>query len=106
MTREQTPKEMTVIDSETRLEVTRQVAFRTIGEQVVLVSPEDNHMLTLNPSASVAWNGLDGERTVGDLSELLAREFDVTLEQAQQDVLLFLQEMLDRGLLAVVGDGR
>jgi hypothetical protein len=74
------------------------VAFRRIAEQVVLVTPEDNTLITLNETGSAVWGSLDG-RTVGEVARAIESEFDVTPAKALEDVRAFLEPFLERGLL-------
>jgi len=84
----------------------RRVAFRRIGDQMVLVSPDENVMLTLNPTGSLVWEGLDGKKSVAQIAAALEQEFAVSADQAQKDVISFLELMLDRALVeGVAVDG-
>jgi hypothetical protein len=74
------------------------VAYRRIDEQIVLVSPSDNSLITLNESGSAVWEALDG-RTVGAVAAEIERVFDVGSKQALEDVRGFLENFLNRGLV-------
>jgi len=74
------------------------VAYRQIGDQVVVVDPVDNRLLTLNETGSAAWLALDG-RTVGEVASRIAQQFEVDPETAVADVKHLLQGLLDRGLV-------
>ena len=79
------------------------VAFRRIGEHVVLVNIEDNTMIRLNDTGSEIWAGM-GERTVTQLAERVCEAFDVEREQALADTREFLEMLRGRGLLEVQGE--
>lgn len=85
---------------------TRRVAFRRIGDQVVLVSPDENVMLTLNPTGSMVWEWLDGKKSVAEIAAALEQEFVVSAKQAQKDVVGFLELMLERALVERVAADR
>jgi coenzyme PQQ biosynthesis protein PqqD len=77
----------------------RRIAYRRIGDQMVLVSPEENVMLTLNPTGTAVWEGLDGRQSVAEIAAALEQKFEVTAEQAFGDVVTFLELLLERGLI-------
>ena len=92
-----------MIDENAVMVPTRGVAFRKVGDQVVLVTLGENVLLTLNATGSAVWQALDGHRSAGEVSEQVAARFDVTAEQARRDVFGFLELMCNRGLLDVRG---
>lgn len=89
-----------MVDPEDILIPVRQVAYRRIGDQVVLVSPRDNALMTLNQTGSTAWEALDGKRNVHQVAAEVHRRFEVTEAEALRDVTAFLSQMLERGLVA------
>lgn len=53
----------------------------------------------LNGTGSLIWKLLESPRTIRDLSDALATEFNVSLEAANQDVQGFVGELEDVGLV-------
>jgi hypothetical protein len=78
------------------------VAFRKIGDSVVLVNIEDNTMIRLNDTGSEIWAGMGG-RTVGELAERVCAVFEVPAEQALADTREFLEMLHGRGLVEIEG---
>lgn len=71
---------------------------RNIGEEKILVPISEGasdlaHIYTLNEVASFVWNAIDGSRTVGQLVEEIILAFDVSRDQAEKDLLEFLEQM-------------
>ena len=60
-----------------------------------------NGYITLNPTASFLWDALAQPHSVNSLADLLAEEFDVTLEHAQNDVAQFLDMLLQNAMVTV-----
>jgi hypothetical protein len=74
------------------------VAFRRIGDSVVLVNIEDNTMIRLNDTGSEIWASLDG-RSVAQIAARICEAFDTTAEQALADTREFLEMLHGRGLV-------
>ncbi len=79
------------------------IVLREIGEDAVLVPVgarvlDLNGLVTLNRTGRFVWELLDGNRTVEELAEVLARRFAVGREQARADVEEFLCELERLGL--------
>lgn len=94
-----------MIENESVFVPSGRVAFRRVGEQVVLVNPDDNVLMTLNSTGSEVWEWLDGKRSVEEIAVALQQKFEVSTEEALRDVVTFLGLMLDRKLVerATVG---
>lgn len=85
------------------------VVAREIEGDIVIVplvagiGDADDELFTLNETARAIWKQLDGERTLEDVANALAREFDAPLAELQADVLGFAGEMTQRRILAARG---
>ena len=72
------------------------IAYRAIGKSYVLVNIENNNWLRLNEVASEIWALVDG-RNVGDIASKLNENFDISREEALNDVFEFLEDLRHRG---------
>jgi len=54
----------------------------------------------LNPTASLIWDALARPLTLRDLANLMASEFEVEAQQAENDVAGFVEQMRAAGLVA------
>ena len=69
------------------------------GEQVVL-DPEGRMLRGLNPTGARVWELLDWRRTVLEIARALATETGVDEARALADASAFLQQLLERRLIA------
>jgi pyrroloquinoline quinone biosynthesis protein D len=67
----------------------------------VLLAPE--RAVALDDIATAIVTALDGTRTIGDVADMLSQRYEAPPEQVLQDVLGFVRQFVDRGLLEVVG---
>ena len=58
-----------------------------------------NGYILLNSTASFLWDMLKETRSIHELSEAVAEEFEVPLEEAKTDVTDFVMMLLDKGML-------
>ena len=56
-------------------------------------------MITLNETGRVLWELLETEQTVASLTAALTEEYEVTAQQAEKDVLIFLEKLRPTGAL-------
>jgi len=76
-------------------------AFRLIGEDGgLVVLPGRSEVKVLNPTGARIFSLLDGTRTREEIASVVAEEFEVTNEQASQDVDEFLDELGQHGMIA------
>lgn len=65
--------------------VSRQIAGETILVPTKSTAQELDDIFTLNEVASSVWELIDGRRTVSDISAAIAREYEVSTDQALID---------------------
>ena len=81
---------------------------RTIGEDTILVptgamAARFNGMVSLDEAGTLLWNALTEPKTFAQLMDVMQEEYEIEdLPQAQQDVLEFVQNGLESGVLFIV----
>ena len=78
-----------------------QVATRIIDGEAVIVLPESSQVNVLNEVGSRIWEFIDGTRSVGEITEAIVAEYEVSTEQAERDVDEFIQELVDSKMLVL-----
>ena len=63
------------------------------------VGDAGDELYTLNSSGQAIWQQLDGRRTLGEVVEALAQEYDAPRAVLEQDVLGLTGELLRRKIL-------
>jgi len=63
--------------------------------ETVMMSIEQSQYYGLDSVGTRIWDLIENEMRVGDICAALMNEYDVTEQQCQQDVISFLQDMLD-----------
>ena len=77
-----------------------QVEDSQVGDRVVMYLLDSWKAVVLNPSGSSLWGILATPHTTQTLAEHLQAQFPgLTREQAANDVAVFLQELLQHGLV-------
>ena len=69
--------------------------------ELVVVLPEEGKFVVLNATGARVLQLSDGTRTLRDIADTLAAEFDVDQTQVEGDVLRFAQALVDRGALHI-----
>lgn len=93
-----------MIDVNAKFRRSNRVIARRVAGEVVLV-PTDSRstrpehkaadLFVLNESGALLWDALSADRSKAELAEQLSREFDVSARDAEADVTVFLQAMVD-----------
>jgi hypothetical protein len=74
------------------------------GDEAVLLHLGTKHYYSLNPTGLRIWKLLSPERTLGEASERLRAEFDITSDKARESVLRFANELYAEKLVDRVRD--
>lgn len=83
-----------------RLRRSPEVTFEVVDGRAILIDGQGTELITLNPVGTLVWNALDGERDSGQLANDLVATFeDVTVEQLEDDINAFVEELRSSGLV-------
>lgn len=87
-----------------RLEKDPSVVHREIAGESILVpvrsrSADLESIFTLNSVGSRIWALMDGERSLGEIRDLLAGEYDVPSQDLESDVLEFVEHLLEANVV-------
>lgn len=82
------------------------VAREIEGEMIIVplvagICDADDELYTLNATGQVIWKMIDGVRPLGEIADILSREYDTPLVDIYSDVIGFVTELTNRGILVV-----
>ena len=75
------------------------VRFRRLFDEAVLIHQEKAEALVLNDTAVSFIELCDGERTADEIITLMLESFEVTSQQLAEDLLLFIKELSEEGII-------
>ena len=81
------------------------VIFEVVDGRAVLVDPTGSELITLNPVGSMIWGAMTEPTNADAIAAKLLPEFeDVTHEQLHADIVTFIDELTELGLLTPEAD--
>jgi hypothetical protein len=92
-----------MIDARSRPRRRERVLTQTAAGTLVLLDLDGGQYYSLDEVSARVWELCDGEHGVGGIVEAISAEYDAPAETIYEDVLAFLEEMLDEKLLVVEG---
>ena len=72
-----------------------------IGDELMMMNADSDFYLNLSGSGGRIWELLEQRRTVTELCQALAQEYDIEPETARPQVLAFLDQLLQRKAIDV-----
>ncbi len=87
------------MDTNARLVRTNNALTTPVEEELVMFDTEAGKYYGLNEVATAIWNRLQNPQTIGSLINSLTAEFEISEEQCRKEVLQFLSDMINRGLV-------
>lgn len=78
-----------------------QVAGRVIDDEAVLVLAESGEVQVLNEVGARIWQLTDGTRSLAQIADAIAAEFEVSAEQARADVTEFVAQLVGERILVL-----
>ena len=70
-----------------------QVAAQIVDDEAVIVLADAGEVNVFDPVGTRIWELIDGSRTIQQIIDVVVDEFEVTPEQAQVDVVEFLETL-------------
>ena len=95
---------MTKTDMDTLYEPAGDYIAREIDGEFVIVPlsanlPVEDELFSLNETAKAIWGSLDGKKTIRDIVKELSRTFKGPPSVIRKDVIVFIEELKNKGLL-------
>jgi len=84
-----------------RLTVPAHVMVRQLGDECVMLDMASGYYFGLDPVGARIWQLLSETSSFAEIVERLAQEYDVAPEQAESDLVRFVEELKANGLLSV-----
>ena len=88
------------MDLDTRLTAPPQVLSRLVGDETVLLNLESGIYFGLDGVGKSIWEAVSERKTLAETIDVIVAEYDVSEQQAQNDVLEFAANLVERVLLA------
>jgi hypothetical protein len=93
---------MTAITTDTTVQRAGDFVTATVDDALVMMSLEKGAYYGLDDIGSQIWEMLDEPTRVDALCDALMARYDVSRAQCEEDVLAFLQDLLDEGMVSIV----
>lgn len=93
---------MPALDPASILRPARDLRFRRIDDEAVVVRQRAGEVLVMNETAARLLELADGRTSVAGWVEVLAGEYEVDREALARDVLTFAADLTDEGMLELV----
>lgn len=78
-----------------------ELAHRTLGDEAVVVEFQNSYFFSLNPVGTFIWNHCDGQHSIRQIAAAIAKEYDVSLDEAARDCQDFVESLAEQGLLEI-----
>ena len=93
------PKDLGDFSLESKVQRQKDVAWRMIDGEAVIITPADSTMHTLNDVGTRIWELMTGTRTLREVAGVLCAEFEVDKDRAEKDTLWFAECLAKKGLI-------
>lgn len=88
----------------TYLAKNKNVAWKVLDGESVVLNLDSGIYFTLNTTGTAVWERIDGATSLEEIGRGLCEQFEITVEQAQRDLLELTQTLVDEGLVKVTDD--
>jgi len=75
--------------------------YTTLGSEAVVLELQGSNYFGMNDVGTAVWNFLQQPRKVSDIIEHIVNNYEVSADQAEVEILSFLQKLVDQGLVVV-----
>jgi len=84
-----------------KIHIRKNVLWKIIDGEIILLNLKNSEYFSVNDTGSkiLELNGKDRQRTVAEISSLLAKELQISIETARRDTQKFLNTLLKYQLI-------
>jgi hypothetical protein len=75
------------------------VVGQMLKDEAVLVLPQSGKVQVLNEVGARIWQLMDGARSLSQIAAVVCAEYQVELQEAEQDVQTFVRDLHARGAI-------
>ena len=79
------------------------VKFRNIQGKKIIA--KDNEIYELDDVSFMAWELFNGERSIIEVSEKIAENYNQNVEIVKKDIDAFVEDLLNNNLVNIIDDG-
>ncbi len=90
---------MPALDAASILRPARDLRFRRIDDEAVVVRQRAGEVLVMNETAARLLELADGRTSVADWVQVLAEEYEIDRRALERDVLAFVADLTEEGML-------
>lgn len=88
---------------ESALRIPAHVSFSVVGEDAFLLNARTNKYYGLQQVGARLWRLLTEGKSLKEAREILSKEYAVTAEELERDLLELLEELRKNGLVEITG---
>ena len=77
----------------------------TASDETLVLDRDSGRSFNLGAVGGFIWSCFDGERDLAAIAAAVSERFEVTVEEAGEDLLDFAAMLSERGLVEIVADG-
>lgn len=81
------------------------LSVKKLGEEYFVLNRQSSKIFSFNEVGNFIWGFLESGCTEKKLADAVGEEFEVSPEEAENDVSAFVRELLDHGLLVESVEG-
>lgn len=77
------------------------VISRIVSKEAVIVIPSRGEVKVINEVGATIWAFIDGSRTIREIAQMICYEYEVDLEDAQNDTITFIEQLIERKAISL-----
>lgn len=90
---------MAVVQTEAVLSLAPVASIQSLGDGAVVLLADNGQLYTCNDTAETLLNLVDGQRTLADIVDIAADEYDASRSVIETDFLAMASELVEEGIL-------
>ncbi|MFZ0214172.1 MAG: PqqD family protein, partial [Candidatus Acidiferrales bacterium] len=85
---------------------TKQQVSCDLGDEAAILGMKNSVYYGLNPVGARIWRLLQQPKSVGEIRDAIASEYDVSAKQAEDDIVKLVEQLMSEGLVEFAGESR
>ena len=80
--------------------LTEKASFQAVGDGAVVLLADTGQLYSCNETTERFLSHIDGERTLAEIAEIIASQYDVEFTVATEDLRVLARQLIDEGIIS------
>ncbi len=86
---------------DTKINIPETLFLQKVDDETILLDSNTNEYFSINETGTLIWETLEEKKDLNSVKEEIISNYEVDEKQVEKDILNFIQEVVNKGLITL-----